>query len=161
MKIEIKKVVELEAKYLKVDAGVRYWEDTSVNGVDDTDCDETEDSPTIPCAEFIGDQNSALSGKDWRWRPIIDIETGQIINWEEGTVAHVHYKVCDDFSCEILDKESNPICSYDGYVPDIMCPSDDGFGDYIIMSINEEGFIDGWKSAYIHNIVKSINSEDN
>ena len=47
MKITISKTTEFEAVYLKVDAGVRYWEDAEVNGVSDS-----ENPPTIPCAEF-------------------------------------------------------------------------------------------------------------
>lgn len=35
MKITINKPTEFEAVYLKVDAGVRYWEDAEVNGVKD------------------------------------------------------------------------------------------------------------------------------
>jgi len=35
----------------------------------------------------------------------------------------------------------------DGYVPDIMCPGDEGYGDYIIMTVNESGVIEGWKQT--------------
>lgn len=38
MKITINKPTDFEAKFLKVDAGVRYWEDAKVNGKYDTDC---------------------------------------------------------------------------------------------------------------------------
>ena len=37
MKITISKTTEFEAVYLKVDAGVRYWEDAEVNGVSDSE----------------------------------------------------------------------------------------------------------------------------
>lgn len=43
MKLIINKPTQFEAIYLKVDAGVRYWEDTEVNGVSDI-----ENPPTIP-----------------------------------------------------------------------------------------------------------------
>lgn len=72
MKITISKTTEFEAVYLKVDAGVRYWEDAEVNGVSDS-----ENPPTIPCAEFIHADN------EYRWRPIIDIDNGVITNWEK------------------------------------------------------------------------------
>ncbi len=45
MKITINKPAEFEAVYLKVDAGVRYWEDGRINGKEDTDCEETDCPP--------------------------------------------------------------------------------------------------------------------
>lgn len=154
MKLVVNKPVEIEAVYLKVDACVRYWEDTEVNGVEDTDCEETDGSPTIPCAEYIGDKERILRGSKWRWRPVIAIDSGQIVNWRQGTVANVHYKVCDDFICDIVDEDDIAIASYDGYVPDIMCPADDGYGDYIIMNIDENGFIGGWNKELINKLIE-------
>lgn len=153
MKITINKPTDFEAKFLKVDAGVRYWEDTKVNGVYDTDCEDTNESPTIPCAEFIGEQELILNGYNWRWRPLIDIENGQIVNWKQGTTANVHYKVCDDFSCELLDAGENTIISYNDYVPSVMCPAEDGFGDYIIMNIDENGFIQDWNKELVRKLI--------
>lgn len=149
MKVTINKPTDFEAKFLKVDAGVRYWEDAEVNGVSDS-----ENPPTIPCAEFIGDKNHILIGQNYRWRPLIDIETGQIVNWEKGFDAHVHYKVCDDFQCDILDSGKDVIESYDGYVPSIMCPKENGYGDYIIMDIDANGFIQDWNKELIRKLVK-------
>lgn len=146
MKITINKPTVFEAIYLKVDAGVRYWEDTEVKGVSDS-----ENPPSIPCAEFVGSQHKILIGQDYRWRPLIDIGTGQIVNWEKGFTADVHYKVCDDFQCDILDKDMDVIESYDGYVPKVMCPVDEGYGDYIIMDIDENGFIQDWNKELIRN----------
>lgn len=153
MKITINKPTDFEARFLEVDAGVRYWEDTEVNGVSDTDCEETDGSPTIPCAEYVGN-GRILIGNNWRWRPVIDIETGQIVNWKQGTTANVHYKVCDDFLCDILDADKDVVSSYDGYVPDVMCPADEGCGDYIIMNIDENGFIQGWNKELIRKLAE-------
>lgn len=153
MKLTINKPTDFEAIYLKVDAGVRYWNDTKVNGVYDTDCDETEGAPIIPCAEFIGDQRSILRGYNWRWRPLIDIDLGKIVSWKQGVTANVHYKVCDDFQCDILDGNKEIITSCNGYVPDVMCPADEGYGDYIIMNIDEDGFIQNWKKNLIEKLV--------
>lgn len=72
MKITINQPTEIEVVYLKVDAGVRYWEDAEVNGVSDS-----ENPPTIPCTEFIHADN------EYRWRPIINIDNGVITNWEK------------------------------------------------------------------------------
>lgn len=152
MKITINRPIDFEAVYLKVNAGVRYWDDAKVNGEYDTNCEDLENpdaAPTIPCAEYVGEQNRVLHGENWRWRPLIDIETGQIVNWKKGTTAHIHYKVCDDFQCDILDKDKNIITSYDGYVPKIMCPADEGYGDYIIMDVDENGFIQKWNKGLL------------
>lgn len=76
------------------------------------------------------------------------------MNCEKGFTADVHYKVCDDFQCDILDKDMDVIESYDGYVPKVMCPVDEGYGDYIIMDIDENGFIQDWNKELIRKLVK-------
>ena len=134
MKLTINKPTDFEAIYLKVDAGVRYWNDTKVNGV--------------------YDQRSTLRGYNWRWRPLIDIDLGKIVSWKQGVTANVHYKVCDDFQCDILDGNKEIITSCNGYVPDVMCPADEGYGDYIIMDIDEDGFIQNWNKELIRKLVK-------
>ncbi len=130
MKIIIKKPVEYEAKYLQVDAEVRYWDDAEVNGVEDS---EDQGKATMPCKENTS------------WKPLIDIDSGKILNWEEGVEARTHYKVCDAGVYTLLDEEKNEIIKKDGYVPDIMCPGGDGYGDYIIMDIDKDGQIQNWK----------------
>lgn len=58
MKITINKPTDFEAKFLEVDAGVRYWDDAKVNGEYDTNCEDSENpaaAPTIPCAEYVGE----------------------------------------------------------------------------------------------------------
>jgi len=132
MKIKMKVETEHDVKKLYVDAGVRYWEDSTVNGMEDMIGD------LIPCRE----------GE--RWKPIIDIETGIIINWEVGKSAEIHYKVCDDGIYTLKDSAEKEITSIDGYVPSTMYPKDNGYGDYIIMNIDTNGKIADW----------SFNSQD-
>lgn len=114
-------------KTLKVIAGVRYWEDAYVNGISDDQGD------MIPCRE--GDN----------WCPVIDMETGTITNWKQGTIADIHYKVCDDGEYFIHDENENIVHSTAGYVPEIMSPGGRGYGDYIIMNVDENGKISHWK----------------
>ena len=64
------------AKFIEVEAGVRYWEDASINGVEDTD-------GKVPFRK--GDA----------WCPVIELQTGQVQNWPVGVEANIHYKVCD------------------------------------------------------------------
>lgn len=128
-KITILRPVEVEARYLKVEAEVRYWEDGTINGQPDDD-----NAPTIPCRR--GDC----------WAPIIEIETGKIEGWPGGTTASIHYKVCDAGVYTLLDADRNTIISLDGYVPGIMCPNGGGYGDYIVMSIGSDGVIADWRA---------------
>ena len=124
--ISIKQTILKEVTTLVVDAQVRYWEDTNVNGKEDTNGTE------IPCR--VNDC----------WCPIIDLETGKITNWDIGKTAKVHYKVCDAGIYTLLDSNGDKVVKIDGYVPKILCPTKAGFGDYIIMNIDEFGKIANW-----------------
>ena len=122
MKVKIKVEKEVDLKLLIVKAGVRYWEDSEVNG------------ENIPCK--IGEL----------WCPQIEIETGKILNWEQGKKAEIHYKVADCLGYEIQAENGEVVLSAeDGYVPDTLCPKGNGYGDYIIMDIDENGQIVNWK----------------
>ncbi|PCI11889.1 MAG: hypothetical protein COB73_00870 [Flavobacteriaceae bacterium] len=128
MKIELTVKKEFEVKTLLVEANVRYWEDASVNGIDD------EDGDLIPCK--VGET----------WKPIIDLDTGIIINWEKGKEANIHYKVCDAGEYWLQDEDGNKIVKAKGYyVPEFLAIDDSGFGDYIIMKVDKEGLINNWR----------------
>lgn len=112
------------ATHIEFSAGVRYWEDATVNGIED------EDGSLIP-------------GRDGDvWRGKIDLATGKIVDWPTGVEADIHYKVCDDGVYWLLDAEGNRIAEREGYVPGaFMCHGDSGYGDYIIMRIGPDGQI--------------------
>lgn len=130
MKVTVKIEKEVEIKTLEAKAGVRYWEDSTVNGVDDN-----YNGDLIPCR--VGDY----------WCPVIDIDSGVILNWSKGVKAEVHYKVCDDGSYYLKDVDGNVALSIENdYVPSILCPKENGFGDYIIMDVDEDGKIENWKA---------------
>jgi len=125
--VTIKVRKEVEVKTLHVEAGVRYWRDANINGIYDTE------GTLTPCKE-----------RDL-WKPIIDVDSGQIINWEIGKTAAIHFKVCDAGSYYLKDTEGNTILSIeDDYVPGCLSPKDSGYGDYIIMDIDKDGFIQNW-----------------
>ncbi len=117
----------VEVKYLRAECDVRYWEDATVDGVEDTD------GTLIPCRE----------GDDWK--PLINLETGKIENWKQGVTASIHYKVCDAGVYSLLDENRNVIKTVDGYVPNILSPKDDGYGDYVIMDVDADGMIQDWR----------------
>lgn len=136
MKVIITEPKEVNATKLIVSAGVRYWEDSTINGVDD------EAGDLIPCRN--GDC----------WCPEIDIDKGIVINWEKGKTANIHFKVCDMFSCNIVTEDGKIIGGIDeDYVPNIMSPGGSGYGDYIIMKVDDEGLIDGWDANLINEIL--------
>jgi hypothetical protein len=126
IKIAVRSTERVPVKFLRVEAGVRYWEDGIVNGVED------EDGSRIPCRN--GDF----------WEPTIDLETGTIEGWPAGTTANIHYKVADDGRYTLLNAERLQVKCIDGYVPSIMCPRENGYGDYIIMDIDDTGKIGEW-----------------
>jgi hypothetical protein len=127
MKAKVKIESEVEIKTLRVIANVRYWEDGEIDGESDTEEGE------MPCKK--GDV----------WCPLIDIETGKITTWKQGTAAKIHYKVCDGGMYELLDASGKVLLTRDGYVPDCLCPKEEGYGDYIIMDIDANGMIQDWK----------------
>jgi hypothetical protein len=124
----------MNAKFIEVQAGVRYWEDATVNGSEDIE----------------GSLIACRSGN--YWKPIIDIEYGCILNWPIGTTADIHFKVCDDGEYWLLDKNGKRIAKYKGdYVPnDFLCHGDEGYGDYIILKVDENGLIDGYVKPTIN-----------
>ena len=128
--ISVKTTVEHRVKFLRVEACVRDWEDGEVNGVADDN-----DKPTIPFSDKI----LGL------WKPLIDIDTGTILDWPAGTTASIHYKVCDDGAYALLDPYMKPVIEIEGYVPRMLCPKDNGYGDYIIMDIGADGAIANWR----------------
>jgi len=122
-----------EPRYIEVAADVRYWEDASVNGVEDTD------GTLIP----------SRNGNSWC--PVIRLHDGLVIDWPIGVIADVHYKVCDAGEYWILDADKQRIAKWAGYyVPnEFLCQENNGYGDYIILNIDAEGFVKGWKPADI------------
>ena len=126
MKIKVKIEQEIEVKKLIVSAEVRYWEGATVNGKDDTD------------------EMFTPFRKGNNWNPTIDIETGVIADWPVGTVANIHFMVCNTGVYQLADSDGKVVKEIDGYVPKFMCPEGEGYGDYIIMKIDGNGKIANW-----------------
>lgn len=118
----------MDTPLLIVSAGVRYWEDATVNGVEDTE------GTLIPFRD--GDY----------WCPVIDLRDGTIKDWPKGTTASIHYKVCDDGEYWLADEAGVKRFKWRGdYVPDrFLCHGDDGFGDYIILDVDANGYIQNY-----------------
>ena len=132
--LEITETKEVNAVTLTVEAGVRYWEDATVNEIED------------------GDGSLMPFRRGDFWCPIIDIDAGKVRDWPAGTVASVHYKVCDDGAYVLRGDDGSALFRREGYVPGILAPGGNGYGDYIIMEIDETGKIANWNpdlSAFV------------
>jgi len=114
--VEVRKKVI--ARYLELDVAVRY---------------EEEDMP-----------NDAPGREGDSWKCMIDLEQEKIINWPQGkTLQFFDMKVCDEGQYTLFDFEMNQIAHIDGYVPNSLLPG--SYGDYLDMSIDENGKILNWK----------------
>lgn len=133
MKIEIVKRDCVDVRFLAVAAEVRYWEDATLNG-------EPDNERKMPFR------------KGNLWMPKIDVDRGIIVGWPKGTTAEIHYKVCDAGSYALQDEEGNTHKRIDGYVPCVMCPKENGYGDYIIMDIDVDGNIADWDANALKQI---------
>lgn len=122
----------VEVTHIETEAGVRYWEDATVNGVED------EDGTLI-----FGRKGDA-------WCVRIRLADGHVEGWPEGMEASIHYKVCDDGRYWLTDAEGKRIAEKEGYVPgDFLCHGDNGYGDYIILNIGGDGFIKNYSAPEI------------
>ena len=132
-----------QAIYIEVGANVRYWEDASVNGVEDTH------GTLIPFRK--GDS----------WEPVIRLADGVVMDWPQGAEADVNFKVCDAGEYWLLDKDRKRIAKWSGfYVPnDFLCHGNNGHGDYIILKIGADGLIDKWRTPHIQ-IVCQCSEDD-
>lgn len=114
--------------HLIVEADVRYWEDAYVNSEPDND------GTLIPFRD--GDT----------WKPIIRLADGVIENWPEGTAAAIYYKVCDQGFYWLGTTDQKALKWKGHYVPnDYLCHGDAGYGDYIILDVNEKGQIEQYQ----------------
>lgn len=123
----------MQAHYIEVRADVRHWEDATVNDIDD------DDGTLIP---FRVNES---------WHPVIRLSDGAVKDWPQGTTADIHYKVCDAGEYWLQDESGARIAKWGGYyVPsEFLCHGDEGYGDYIIMTIAEDGKVIGWQAPGI------------
>lgn len=123
----------MQARYLEVQAEVRYWEDATVNGAEDTD------GTLVPARV------------NENWCPVIRLADGVLMEWPQGITAHIHYKVCDAGQYWLLNDERRRVAKWAGfYVPDeFLCHGDNGYGDYIIFKVDADGRIEKWRAPEI------------
>lgn len=122
-----------EYKFLIVDAGVRYFEDATINGEEDVN----------------GKLTPFANGS--RWQPVINLEHGVVEGWPKGVQADIHFKVCDDGEYWLSRDGTSKDVKWGGYyVPnDYLCHGDNGYGDYIIMKIGQDGAIANYRHMQV------------
>ena len=162
MEIIVKNNSKLEINYLVLNCHVRYVQDSDVNGESDVTYEEQCDGVT-PRMPFFNVHENKRGCYDYNWCPVININSGQIINWPVGTTANISYKVCD--GCQISFKrnlnedplfypyENGLVDHYEGYVPRILDIMGDGYGDYIQMNVDEYGNIENFNPEKIYTII--------
>jgi hypothetical protein len=136
-----------------------YWQEGEINGTTDIDFIESKGngSPEIPCSEQIKRKPESESLSDhYIWRPIIDVEYGQIINWDKQVNAYIHYRVYDNFKCIFKNEDGFVITMYNGFVPQFMCPKRDGYGNFIMMDIDECGYIQHWDKEQVYSFLNEL-----
>lgn len=123
MKIRYPTTAEAEATAIRCTLPIRYEEDLEELG-----------------ADFPG-----LSGK--RLTLTLDIDTATVRDWPAGRTASLHLKVVDEGSYDLLDAAGSVLVRRDGcYVPSCIPSS---WGDYVVMSVEEDGRISGWRPCAV------------
>jgi hypothetical protein len=111
-------------KYIRVIANVRYWEDCS-----------------LPI-ESIPFRNNDT------WEITIDISKGLVLDWN-GVKLKTFFKVCDRCNIQALDSDLTILSEKEDYVPSFLSIDDKGYGDYILITIEENGTILNWNKQLV------------
>ena len=132
-----------DVRYLRIDVGPRYWEDAEVNGEEDISYEAQKKGvkPLMPFAVFSEKDAKRCVSDSYRWQLDIDLKELKIVDWPIGTTARPFYKVCDDGTYYLLDENKNVLDKKDCYVPEFLSYLEYGYGDYIDMAIDENGYL--------------------
>lgn len=149
MKIKVIMPTEVEVSYVNCYLFVRYWEDSDVSKDGSEFSEVYMDGSNLPQSMMLDYSPEITSYKGFEndkcFYMQINPDTGQIMNWEKGYAMKVHWKVVDQGVYEYVDNNGNVIKRFDcDYVPDYLAIEDSGFGDYVIMNIDSNGYIHNW-----------------
>ncbi len=142
------------AQVLEIDANV-YPEDAEVNGVREHEPLESENPDDVEYKMPGICKEKTTWGTEWHWKVKIDISTGKILDWPQGTTAKTWYKTSDCCGLKYLGK------SQEDYVPGFLEIYDSDCGDYIYIEILEDGTIKDWNAKECRKELKKIFSGDN
>ena len=139
---------KVQRRILDIEVPIYHPEDATVNG----EPDYRHQTPMMP---YLVQVNPGL---EWKWLISVDVETGEVIFWPQGVNATTNYKVVDECKLHF------GAIDYEGYVPDFLGIDDKSWGDYICITIKEDGFIKNWDKTKFYEWVKDYHlksSKDN
>lgn len=76
---------------------------------------------------------------------LIDIDSGFIVGYIPQISINIFDKCVDEGTYVLYDEDMNVVAEYEGYVPNILEVNENGYGDYLNFTINEDGSILNWK----------------
>lgn len=118
MRIKQTITTEAEVAYIRIQAAVNYGEEEIPN-------------------DFPGRKGDL-------WDVIIDLGTGQILNWPNGRSADLHLTVKDSGTYRLLSKDGQIVASIENdYVPHGVIPG--SYGDTIELTISGSGVVTNWR----------------
>lgn len=86
---------------------------------------------------------------------VIDIKSGKVQDWTEGDVAQIDNKVIDAGVYSILNQDGDAlVVTENHYVPAALQLDDDGYDDYVRITIEEEGYIREWYPPLVQQMYK-------
>lgn len=106
---------------------IRYPEDNTVNG-------QSDEEGNLPL----------MSGS--MWEIDVDLDTGKIVDWPEGNTAKIYTKVVDSGMYYLIEEGEEIFSLEEEYVPDCLQLDDNGYGDYVVITIEPDGKIVNWPS---------------
>lgn len=151
MKIKRKTIQEINLKYVNCYLIQNWWDGAEIS-YQGSEFQEVEENGSnlpmlIPINESITNCKSLKDCKVFQLK--IDLDNGHIENWPKGYAMNIYWKICDQGVYEYIDENGNIIEKLDcDYVPDYLAIEDDGYGDYVIINIDENGNIKNWWSEH-------------
>jgi hypothetical protein len=133
MKITIQKPVEVEVDAIRCVLPVRWG---------------TEDMP---------DDYPHRTGNVWD--VTIDLATGQIRDWPDGSEPlELEMKVCDSGRYYLMNGDEVVASIEEDYVPNCVIPG--AWNDYVELDITASGHIANWKNVTAHSVVAAFWPKD-
>ena len=174
MKINRKKVVEEDIKYLYAHLHSNWWDGAQIskNGGEFEEVDEDGSQISGFLRLFNSPTNTGYSNfvkNDRVFSLKINVDTGEVVNWPKkiegwpkGIAMHIYWKIVDEGLYQYLDNSNNIIFEYEGYVPSELAIGEAGYGDYVILNIDANGMIENWDPKIAaREIAETIENESN
>lgn len=166
MKIKVLRLADVNIHYVKCYLFPNWWEDSDVSKdgseFEEGSLDNMPQSMLLDWTPQISDYENFKGQKCFFMK--INPDTGQIENWEKGYKMNIYWKVVDEGIYEYIDDNENIIKKFDtDYVPRYLAIEEEGYGDYVIMNVDENGFIQNWSTEDFMNTVTNLlshNEED-